>query len=158
MKSINHANSLQYRQRGAGMLEILISILVLAIGLLGLAALQSVGLKYNYQSLQRTQAVMLTYDLVDKMRSNSAAVTNGDYLINFGVDPGVPAAGTCQATACSPTQMAQFDTATWKQSIKEQLGDDADGRVTYDGARLHTITIQWKENEIDQQLVQEIEL
>lgn len=145
----------QQHQRGVGMLEILISILVLAIGLLGLAALQSVGLKYNYQSLQRTQAVMLTYDLTDKMRSNA----DGTYLINFGVDPGTPAAGTCQLVDCDKVQMANYDMAMWKQSIKEQLGDNADGQITFDNVtRLYTITVRWKENEVDQTLVQEIEL
>ena len=158
MADMKNIKPLAYRQRGVGMLEILVSVLVLAIGLLGLAALQSVGMKYNYQSYQRTQAVMLTYELTDRIRANSENST-GQYSIAYGTFPGQPATGTCQAAVCTPAQMATFDLALWKQSILDSLGDDADGQVAYDAATLlHKIQIKWKENEQDFELVQEVEL
>ena len=158
MADMKNIKALAYRQRGVGMLEILVSVLVLAIGLLGLAALQSVGMKYNYQSYQRTQAVMLTYELTDRIRANSKNTT-GQYSIAYGTFPGQPATGTCQAAVCTDVQMAAFDLALWKQSILDSLGDDADGQVAYDAVTLlHKIQIKWKENEQDFELVQEVEL
>jgi type IV pilus assembly protein PilV len=159
MTSIKHINSLANRQRGVGMLEILVSVLVLAIGLLGLAALQSIGMKYNYQSLQRTQAVMLAYELTDRIRANSDARVAGQYTIAYGTDPGQPAAGTCQTVSCTSAEMAAFDLALWKESISDLLGDDADGQITYNAATLlHKIHVRWKENELDYEHVQEVEL
>ncbi|MDH5631847.1 MAG: type IV pilus modification protein PilV [Gammaproteobacteria bacterium] len=144
-------------QSGFGMLEVLISILVLAIGLLGLAALQTVGLKYNYQSFQRTQAVILTYELTDKIRANDGIA--GNYQVQYGVSLGQPAAGTCHTSPCTAAQLAAYDLALWKQSINEQLGADADGQISYDPATLlHKIQIKWKENEADQEFAQEVEL
>lgn len=158
MAELRHMTHLAYRQHGVGMLEILISVLVLAIGLLGLAALQSVGMKYSYQSYQRTQAVMLTYELTDRIRANSENTT-GQYSIAYGTFPGQPATGTCQTAVCTPAQMAVFDLALWKQSILDSLGDDADGQISFDAATLlHKIQIKWKENEQDFELVQEVEL
>ncbi len=58
------------RQYGFSLLEVLIALLVLSIGLLGLAGLQTLGLKFNMQSYQRTQAALLAYDIVDRMRAN----------------------------------------------------------------------------------------
>lgn len=62
------------RQTGVGMIEVLITTLVLAIGLLGVAALQGVALQGNQVAYNRTQATNVAYELADLLRSNHGRV------------------------------------------------------------------------------------
>lgn len=57
-------------QRGFSLIEVLVAMLILAIGLLGLAALQTQGVRFNHDAYVRTNATVLAYDIVDKMRLN----------------------------------------------------------------------------------------
>ncbi len=59
---------------GFSLVEVLVALLVLAIGLLGLAALQAQGLRFNHDAYVRTQATNLAYDIVDRMRVNNTNV------------------------------------------------------------------------------------
>lgn len=64
--------------RGVGMIEILITVLVLSIGLLGLAALQGFSLQSNQTAHHRTIATNIAYELLDHMRVNRRHVLNGE--------------------------------------------------------------------------------
>ena len=73
---------------GFTMLEVLVAILVVSLGLLGLAGLQTVGLRNNTSSAQRTIATQLAYDIADRMRGNYAGFLSGDYnYLNYGAMP-----------------------------------------------------------------------
>ena len=74
------------RQRGFSLLEVLIAILVLSIGLLGLAQMQSIGLRSTHSAYLRTQATLLAGDILDSMRANLTAARDGDYNVDFGDD------------------------------------------------------------------------
>lgn len=65
--------------RGLTLVEILVALLVLSIGLLGLAALQTTSLRFNTSAYYRTQATALAYDLSDRMRANRQAALDGLY-------------------------------------------------------------------------------
>jgi type IV pilus assembly protein PilV len=72
-------------QQGTSLLEVLIAIVVVALGLLGFAGLQVASLKSSNTAYYRSQATMLAYDVIDRMRVNrKAAVTDGLYNINYG--------------------------------------------------------------------------
>ncbi len=145
------------RQRGIGMMEILVTILVVAIGLLGLAGLQLASLKQNNQALQRSIATLDAYDLADRMRANPLAV-------NFGWfnSPTAAATAACATTTgCTPQQMAENDFYEWKNQLASDLPNGvgfvcidstADTAVdpavgpSCDGAgNLYTIYITWTE-------------
>jgi len=66
-------------QRGFTMIEVLVALVVLSIGLLGAAKLQVLAVRYNSQSFLRGQAVVLAYDMADRMRANPTAVAAGNY-------------------------------------------------------------------------------
>ena len=72
-------------------------MVVLSIGLLGLSGLQTTGLRNNYSAFLRSQATLVTSDILDRMRANREAAKDGDYDIAYA---GTPASITCTGT-CS---------------------------------------------------------
>ncbi len=104
---------------GVGLIEILITVFVLAVGILGIAAVQALGVRYNFDSYVRSQAMSSANELAERMRTNITAVNAGDYAnapigcpnpqsVNIPVMP-VPAQ-ICEAgTLCTPAQLAIYD-------------------------------------------------
>ena len=66
--------------RGATLIEVLIAVLVLAVGILGLMGLQINGKRTNYAALQRSAAVSLAQDMINRMRANSNVALTGTFL------------------------------------------------------------------------------
>jgi type IV pilus assembly protein PilV len=100
-------------QRGFTLLEILVAVVVLSIGLLGLASLQAVGLRTNQSAYLRSQATLLAEDMVDRMRANNLAVRANAYDL-----PTATASANCRsAVGCSPNDMAQNDYAEWTTTL-----------------------------------------
>ncbi len=108
---------------GFGMIEILISIVVLALGLLGLAGMQLFGLRNNNFAYQRSQAIILAYDLADRMRTNMVAVENGDYDYSSASEVnGAQAYSTCVTdVGCTTANMAEQDVYDWYEAIQDTL-------------------------------------
>ena len=65
-------NDMQTNSQGFTLIEVLVALLVLSIGLLGIAGMQLFSLKSNQDSGLRIQAVYIAYSLIDKMRANQA--------------------------------------------------------------------------------------
>lgn len=115
---------------GFSLIEVLVAILVLSIGLLGLAALQATSLKSNDGAYLRTQATMLTYDLFDSMRANRSAALAGDYDIDL--------------TDSAPTgsSRAQQDLGFWLGQLATKL-PSGDGEVDCSNAPNCRVLVQW---------------
>ena len=122
----------QTSQRGVGLIEVLVAVLVLAIGLLGIAGLQSRALMNNQSSFERSQAVTLTYLMLDAMRANVEAARTGQYNI----------ARTCSVS--SDGSLITSDRRLWMQSLKQTLGDrdTTCGEISCQGERC-TVRIYW---------------
>jgi len=106
-------------QQGFSLIELLVALVILAVGILGIAGLQVVALQQNRGALYRAEATMIANDVMDRIRVNRD--TTYDTAIND--DP--PAlADDCRSTDCSPDEMAEYDIAQWKCSINDL---DADG-------------------------------
>ena len=95
------------RENGFTMVELMVAVLVLAIGLLGLAGLQVWGLSNNHNAYLRTQATLLAQDIIERMRSNSGVDYTADCasFTATSVD--------CSANACTAGQMAGYDLSAW---------------------------------------------
>ena len=147
-------------QKGAGMMEVLIALLVLSIGILGLATLQSIGLKYNHQSYQRTQAVLQVYDMADRIRANSPGKVAA--YDNLTSTPGITTPGTnCNGfgVTCTFANRASYDIDSWGISLEANLGAGASGSVTRQaGTPIHVITVNWTENNVPKSFVYEAQL
>lgn len=99
---------------GFTLLEVLVALIVLSIGLLGLAGLQLTTVTNTRDAYHRTQAIMLSYDIADRMRANLDAVGDGDYDANTTTTM----VSDCRSTAgCSTTEMANDDLALWRQAV-----------------------------------------
>jgi type IV pilus assembly protein PilV len=154
------------RARGFSMLEVLVALLVLSVGLLGLAALQTMGLKFNTQSYQRTQAVLNAYDIIDRIRANPGGVLTGGYD-DIGKDDAVPSLPTCP---CSPAQMANYDIAQWKNSLTGVLtqgkGAVCRGALSADmstctvapSSTKYQVGIEWMENDLTMRMMVEAQV
>jgi len=104
-------------QTGFTLIEVLVSALILAIGLVGVAGLQAMSLKNNQSAYMRSQATALAYDLADRMRSNVAAANAGSYA---PASAAVRAACT-NAMGCSTEQLAQNDLSEWIAALASNL-------------------------------------
>ena len=109
-------------------MEILITVLVLSIGLLGLAGLQVSSMKSNHSSYLRSQATILAYDIADRMRANPAVayIAKSPYAVNLTVNPYTVAApsvtASCSTTAgCTAGQMANTDINQWRVDLANTL-------------------------------------
>lgn len=115
------------RQHGFTLIEVLISILVLSVGLIGMAGLQNTSLKSSYSAYYRSQASWLAYDMADRMRANLSAAKAGDYNMAFA-----SLAGGCPAT--NPSVGAAGDRAQWLHAVCTALGGTGVGAVTVSNA------------------------
>ena len=129
--------------RGFTLLEVLIALLVLSIGLLGLAALQTTGLRSNQMASMRTQATQIAYDITDRMRANPVGTTDGNYVVDNGTHPTITT--DCTSANCSTSQLATFDLAQWKDAIVLLPGGLGEIAQTAADPLTHTITIRWDE-------------
>ena len=129
------------RVSGFTLLEVMVAVLVLSVGLLGLASLQANSLRQNSSAYMRTQAVILANDMADRMRANLTEVAVGAY--NNVSDATIPADPVCEGSPCAPNLITDHDIATWFDSLSEL--PNGTGTVTGDG-RLFTITVMWDDN------------
>ena len=120
--------------RGASLVEVLIAVLVLSIGILGIAGLQARALQNNDSAFQRSQAVMLSYFILDAMRANVAVARSGGYDMKK----------TCSAVTGG--SLAAEDQKTWMNALKDNLGqaDTTCGEISCDPATsVCTVRVYW---------------
>lgn len=112
------------QQRGISLIEVLVSVVVLGIGLLGVAAMQSIALRGGQSSLESSQAVIQTTSILESMRTNAANAAN------YNTADWVCAV----ATPGTGATLAQVDMSTWIGSLKATMGTVGDsttcGRIT----------------------------
>lgn len=122
-------------QQGLSLIEVLIAALILAIGLLGVAAMQAVTLRNSQSAFDRTQAVVLSYSMFDAMRANAAAARAGGYTLGR----------TCAVPAAGGTLVSR-DQNLWIQSLKDTMGDSACGTIAACVANVCSITVEWNDS------------
>jgi len=103
--------------KGATLLEVMVAMVILTIGLLGLAGLQTTGISSNSNAEKRTQATIVANDFIERMRANQPAVSLANYAaIDYGnIDCDQPPQPFCQdqpgvaAAVCTSQDVALFD-------------------------------------------------
>lgn len=119
-------------QSGFTLIEVMVAVVVLSIGLLGLAGLQATGLRHNQSASFRSTATVLAYDIADAMRANATDAVNKNYDIAM-TDP-------------KPTGAAiyQQDLNNWINELALRL-PSGDGAVSVNNAMM-TVTVQWDDS------------
>jgi len=128
------------KQSGFSLLEVLITLVIVATGLLGLAAMQARGLSTNHNAYVRSQATLLAYDLTDRMRANIKA--KDSYQTN-NLSTKTAVSG-CISSGCSPVQMAQHDLYEWNVALTKALPSGT-ATVTF-ADETYTVTIMWDQD------------
>jgi type IV pilus assembly protein PilV len=138
-------------QRGFSIVEAMVALLVLSIGMLGIAGLYVTTLRASGSALYRTHAVNLAADMADRIRANPTA--GNAYADDVGADNGCVANAPGIAAACNPAALAADDVFRWQQQISGVLpdtdGDPNTGPGTIDvdagSPRTYTIRVFWME-------------
>lgn len=124
---------------GFSLMEVLVAVLILAIGLLGLAGLQSTAMKQTHSAATRSKAAVLAYDMVDRMRANLDAVDAGRYDVTFA---GNGTAGTA----------AGNDIRHWKAELADSL-PSGEGQIQVGalGGNFYQITVdvRWDDQRLE---------
>ena len=141
MKSFS--KSMRRTSLGFTLIEVLVALLILAIGLLGIAALQFKGLRYSNDSFMRSQISFLAYDIADRIR------TNTDFQANYIGDYTVPASGTnacTQATGLQSAANATNDLNCWRNSVINALPPGSTANISQTGD-LFSVILTWTDRE-----------
>jgi|GEM_PF-1295868 len=130
----NNKKNCRYALNGFTLIEVLVSIVILGIGLLGIFSLQSHALMDNRDAYLRTQAISLAYDMGDRIRANkdyweSRTAAEINDIITAAQTFTVAAHPSCNAydpsdellTTCSAQEMAQYDTYRWQTDVGTRL-------------------------------------
>lgn len=131
-----------YTQTGAGMIEVLVAIVILSIGLLGLAGLQTAGLKSNQSAGFRSTASMLAYSILDSMRANRVVAGEGGYNHSFSEDV---SSEIETETAAGAEAAVPGDVQAWLNELALRLPAGS-GTIDIDADNKVTITIQWDDS------------
>lgn len=122
-----------FRHKGVSLVEVLVAVVVLSIGLLGLAGLQASGMRVGQSSIYRTQAAHFAYDMVDRIRANLLRAESYKHNLELK-DP---------APSCSAGDVVACDLADWRARL--QAMPSGTGSVQVDGSQV-TITVQWDDS------------
>jgi type IV pilus assembly protein PilV len=138
MRNAIHHPAPALQVRGFTMIEVLVTLIIISLTLLGSAGLQSYAMKMNQGGQLRTQAVVLGLDLLERIEANNTAAVAGQYAVTT-----LPASyiTNCYVTSCSPAALATYDLYQFAQNLTAQLPSGT-ATITVSGAGPFTYTLQ----------------
>jgi type IV pilus assembly protein PilV len=136
-------------QRGFSLVESMVALVVLSVGLLGIAALYVSALRFSRNALLRSDAVTLAGDMADRIQANASG--GSAYALAAGATNA--AVSACATNGCTATQMATTDKAQWKALLAQALPAGT-GTIAVDTTTTpttYTITVNWTEPNVGAQ-------
>ena len=140
------------QQNGFTLIEILVAVLVLSVGMLGIAGLQTQGTRHVYDAQLHTLAVLQAQDIADRMRTNITGIRDGEYN-NRSDTPNNPG---CNSSSCTSEKLADYDMYRWNTDNAALLPsgagqiacEDPSGSALANGSDADigsrcTITVRW---------------
>ena len=141
-----------FRQRGVGLIEIMVSVVLIAIGFLAAAQMQIQGMRFSQSAYFQSQAYFLASDMIDRMRSNTGGVDDGEY---DNVSTSASAINPdCANNACTPAGNAAQDIYDWSTHLYPLEGGsnfvaalpEATGTVQSIGNGIYAVNLSWSED------------
>ncbi len=147
------------QQQGLTLMEVLVAMLVMAFGLLGIAALQTTTLKYQLGSTQRSHIAMLLGDYAERVRANLAQapgeVNASPYLLEAeswaDMSSSALPSPTAQCTGTDAASRARCDMAQWRTSVRQLLPGGV-AVVSGSASQGIQVTFAWRDKDFDDQL------
>lgn len=132
------------RESGFSLIEVLVTMFLIAIALLGSAQLQAYSIKVTQGGQFRGQAVILGTDLLERIEANNAGAIAGVYRASLPA--AAESAPDCSAGPCTAAQMAAYDLGRFQQALSRQL-PEAGATVDFTGAGpyVYTVQVSWRE-------------
>jgi type IV pilus assembly protein PilV len=132
-KQSTRCSSLE-QNRGSTLIEVLVTAVVMAVGLLGVASVQITSLKTNDSTYNRTQSAMSTYNLMDYIRANRESALAGDYNISLSAfsDLSTP----------SGNSIAETDLYHWFQKLNNNVSS-AKAAINCNSSGICAVKVQW---------------
>lgn len=112
------------KQQGFGLIEVMVSLLILAIAVLGFAAMQGQAIKATDESLERTQSLIMMRNVAEKIHANPSAIVtyatglNSPYASSNAPNKKCGLDGTSVNQLCSPTELAEAESYTLKAELQ----------------------------------------
>lgn len=130
-------------ESGFSLIEVLITMVILAVGLLSVAALQFRGLQYSNDAHMRSNFNIFAYDIMDRMRNNRGDIAN--YVGNYTIPTAWPVADVCNEALSPPT--AANDLICWREQLFNHLPPGASANITTAAGAGYTeyiVTLSWE--------------
>jgi type IV pilus assembly protein PilV len=136
------------------LVETLVALVVLSVGLLGVAALLLQSVRGSRTALLRTQAVNLVSDMADRIRANVGAgdaYATAQYGADGAEEHGCAPKKDVAGGPCSPVELAEDDLARWRAQVQDALPGDPSADVEYVAApsagtpERYVVSVAWRE-------------
>lgn len=133
------------RQRGTSMIEVLVTLIIVAIGFLGLLGLQSRSISWQRDAFERKAAAEMVEQLAERIRANHLGFARSDYRFALPAgEPPPPIGGCSLAGACTSREIAQRDAALWLRDLRRRIPSAAASASPGSGLMLD-VTLAWQE-------------
>lgn len=135
------------------LVEVMVAVIILAVGLLGMATLMMTSMQSNQSAHYRSQASLLVSDITERMRGNlkqngeSQAVDTDDYVTSLTSGASCPADPGCAAGGCTPELQAQADLFAWCTALQTSIPGGG-AAIARTGSNQYRIEVNWQESNV----------
>jgi type IV pilus assembly protein PilV len=138
--------------RGSTLLEVLVAVLILSIGLLGVAGLQAASLRYEQGGWARAAVAAGLSNLAERVRSNPDALPNAyllqqTYAVQRAAMPLTEDTTSCVTAICAPADLATVQMTNWRAALDQSLPGSA-AYVTGDRSTGYQVTVMWADKNV----------
>ncbi len=144
---------------GFSLIEVLVSLVLLAVGLLALSQAQVRALKNSHTALLHSQAINLAVAISDKMRSNRLSAIEGNYDLKTTDTPDSSKNCIGKGIICSQKEMAQFELTLWYKELTQTLpaAKASITRTFKDKETLYHLQLTWQNPADNQDMTYEVD-
>lgn len=140
------------RQTGLSMIEVLVSLAIVAFGLLGLAGLQARSMTFQKDSFDRKAAAELATQMTERIRANYDGFRAGSYhkTLTQATDPPSSIPSCADVQNCTPVEVANRDWAMWTRDVRRRLPVSAVYMIAPANAVSMSLVMAWQEGKTTQ--------